>query len=82
MAVCIIPNLAGMFNVNRIFFEKTLFFTGEPFAYFDFSLFGCDQGSHGGQGRQYTFAHDKFFVFSLTIATMLYKYMHIYLWTL
>jgi hypothetical protein len=24
---------------------------------------------------------DKFFVFSLTIATILYKYMHIYLWT-
>ena len=26
-------------------------------------------------------AQDKFFVFSLTIATTLYKYMHIYLWT-
>ena len=26
-------------------------------------------------------AQDKFFVFSLTIATILYKYMHIYLWT-
>ena len=24
---------------------------------------------------------DKFFVFSLTIATILYKYMHIYVWT-
>jgi hypothetical protein len=24
---------------------------------------------------------DKFFVFSWTIATILYKYMHIYLWT-
>ncbi len=26
-------------------------------------------------------AQDKFFVFSLTIATILYKYMRIYLWT-
>ena len=33
------------------------------------------------QDRQYKQAQDKFFVFSLTIATILYKYMHIYLWT-
>jgi len=70
-----------MFNVNQIFFKKTLFLTADPFAYFDFNPFDCDQGSHNRQGRKYKFAHDKFFVFSLTIATTLYKYMHIYLWT-
>ncbi len=47
-----------------------------------FFPFDCDQGRHGGQGRQYKYAHDKFFVFSLTIATIVYKYMRIYLWTL
>jgi len=33
------------------------------------------------QDKQYRQAQDKFFVFRLTIATILYKYMYICLWT-
>ena len=57
--------------------KKVRYFTADLFAYFDTSSFDCDQVRHGGQGRQYKFAHGKFFVFSLTITTILYKYMYI-----
>jgi len=57
---------------NKKMTKKVLYLTAEPFDYFGCAPFGC------AQGRQ---AQDKFFVFSLTIATILYKYIHIYLWT-
>jgi hypothetical protein len=57
--------------------QKVRYLTTDPFAYFDLRPFDCDQVRHGGQCRQYKFAQDKFFVFSLTISTMPYKYMYI-----